>query len=114
MVQQMAFISDRSGTLQLYLLTIGHGGGVRLLDAQDVSSNYRPVWSADGTALVYEVTKPTGTDIALVQIDQPLVEDSNPRILALRSALTAIRSGHRMARKLRLRRGAMATPKSSS
>jgi len=46
----MAFISDRSGTLQLYLLTIGRGGGVRLLDTEDVSSNYRPVWSEDGKA----------------------------------------------------------------
>ncbi|MEO8394832.1 MAG: hypothetical protein ABI700_17690 [Chloroflexota bacterium] len=79
---RMAFISDRGGTLQLYLLTIGRGGGVRLLDAQDIAPNYRPVWSSDGTALVYEVLKPGGSEIALVRVDQPLIGGRNPRVLA--------------------------------
>ena len=78
---RMAFISDRSGAFQLYLMTLD-GGGVHLLDAHAISPNYRPVWSSNGRSLVYDVMATNGDDIAVVAVDQPLVAGSNPRVLA--------------------------------
>jgi Tol biopolymer transport system component len=86
---RMAFLSNRHEKLQLYLMTLGSGGGVRLLDAQEVSPNYRPVWSPDGKALVYEAIVNFSSDIAVVNVDPPLVAGSNPRILV--PSLTADR-----------------------
>jgi TolB protein len=78
---RMAFLSDRGGVFQLYLLTIGSGGGVRQLDGEVASANYRPVWSPDGRSLAYEIANPNGSDIAVMEVDQPVSID-NPRVIA--------------------------------
>ncbi|MCC6803546.1 MAG: PD40 domain-containing protein [Anaerolineae bacterium] len=78
--RRMAFVSLRDGQLQLYLLTLGEG--VRLLSDRAALSNH-PVWSPDGESIVYEVGRGNIRHLWIVDVDQPLIPDQNPRALAV-------------------------------
>ena len=80
---RMAFTSIRDGRVQLLLLTLGTGGGVRRLGDQSIASSVRPVWSPDGKSVVYEVELHNAKDLYIVDVDAPLIPGDNPRPLVV-------------------------------
>jgi TolB protein len=64
--QQIAFVSNRSGNYDVWLMTASGTGLVNLTNnkAQDTS----PAWSADGKTLAFISTRAGGSDIYLLNV----------------------------------------------
>jgi Tol biopolymer transport system component len=52
--KQIAFFSDRSGKMQIWSINPDGGGSQQLTDTSDNPGATRPVWSPNGTHLVYD------------------------------------------------------------
>lgn len=70
--QQVAFVSDRSGTVAVWWAKIGRPESLRLIEGVLPVARYGPVWSADGTRMlmigrsgdeygIYEIVPDAGT-----------------------------------------------------
>jgi Tol biopolymer transport system component/DNA-binding winged helix-turn-helix (wHTH) protein len=70
--RQVAFVSDRSGTIAVWWAKIGQPESLRLIEGILPVARYGPVWSADGTRMlmigrsgdeygIYEITPDAGT-----------------------------------------------------
>ncbi|MCA9907950.1 MAG: PD40 domain-containing protein, partial [Anaerolineae bacterium] len=56
--QRLAFISDRSGKAQLYLIDVpGHMRDLQPLISQSIAPGYHPIWSPDGRSLIVEISR---------------------------------------------------------
>lgn len=79
--EKLAFLSWRDGYRQLYLLTLSPPRITRLGEFEVVGRH--PVWSPDGTRLIYEARRRVRgpVDLYLVDLTAPLVEGVNPQAL---------------------------------
>ncbi len=55
--QRLAFISDRNGKAQLYVIDVpGYAHDLQPLISQSIAPGYRPIWSPDGRSLIVEIS----------------------------------------------------------
>ena len=78
---QIAFSSDRSGTWEIYKLTLASGEITRLTNTGDTVRQGWPSWSPDGSSIAFEYRGVAGeSDIYVMEADGTLAQNitNNP------------------------------------
>ncbi|MSP13123.1 MAG: DNRLRE domain-containing protein [Chloroflexi bacterium] len=76
---RIAFASDREGTWQIYLITLGGSGLVKLTEA--AGFNQAPAWSPDGSTILFQTNRDGNWEIYAMNVD-----GANQRNLTLSAA----------------------------